>query len=118
MSRHEDPVLLARAREMRSNSTKEERRLWYEFLNKLPVKFYRQKIIEPYIVDFCCPSKKIIVELDGSQHYEEDTVFYDKNRDKFLSSLGYTVLRYSNYDFARNFNGICADIWNHLNLPV
>ena len=118
MSQHEDPILLARAREMRANSTKEERRLWYDFLTKLPVKFYRQKIIKPYIVDFCCPSKKLVVELDGAQHYEENAVIYDERRNDFLASLGYTVLRYSNYDFSRNFNGVCEDIYNHLNLPV
>ena len=108
--------LLENARELRRAQTPQERKLWYEFLCTLPVRFTRQKIIDKYIVDFCCASKKIIVELDGSQHYEGHAPEYDAERDQYLQSLGYVVLRYTNIEFDRNFRGVCEDIWNHLGL--
>ncbi len=109
-----NPSLVANAKALRKNQTDEERHLWYEFLCKLPIRFKRQKIIGHYIVDFCCSSKKLIIELDGSQHYEEEGEEYDKKRDAFLVSLGYTVLRYSDKEVNANFEGVCEDIWNHL----
>ncbi|MCM1305927.1 MAG: endonuclease domain-containing protein [Bacteroides sp.] len=90
--------------------TAEERKLWYEFLKSLPNNFYRQKIIERYIVDFCCPSAKIVIELDGGQHYDDKGIAHDKERDDFLRSKGYKVLRYSNRDINQNFKGVCEAI--------
>ena len=102
------------ARDLRKTMTKEERKLWYEFFRKLPCKVHRQFVIGNYIVDFFCASANLIVELDGSQHYEDKAVIYDKTRDDFLSSLGYTVLRYSNYQIHREFETVKQDIWNHI----
>ena len=69
------------------------------------------------IVDFYCYQAQIIIELDGSQHYDNDEqIEKDKERDEYLKSLGFTVLRYSNYDIHKNFRGVCDDIYNHLNL--
>ena len=94
--------------------TKEERHLWYDFLKGLPVTFNRQKVIGNYIADFYCASSKLIIELDGSQHYEEKGVESDKKRDRYFSKLGLQVLRYSNEDIKQNFDGVCEDILNRL----
>jgi very-short-patch-repair endonuclease len=76
--------------------------------------FYRQKVVGNYIVDFYCPSAKIIVEVDGSQHYEEDGMRKDKRRDAYLSKLGFEVLRFSNLDVMKNLDGVLVEIWNCL----
>jgi len=94
--------------------TKEERHLWYDFLKSLPCNIHRQKVIGDYIVDFYCASAKIVIELDGSQHYDEKGQKSDQIRDAYLSSLGITVLRYSNHDVNTNFEGVCTDIMRHL----
>lgn len=108
--------MLKNSRELRNNQTKEEKKLWFQFLNKLPVRFWRQKVIENYIVDFCCPKQMLIIELDGSQHYEDEHAVKDVERDSFLNSLGYTVLRYSNRQLNSEFKSVCADIYSHLNI--
>ena len=100
---------------LRKDMTLEEKRLWYDFFKKLPITINRQKVIGKYVVDFYCASAKIVVELDGSQHYEEKAQIKDKERDAFLSSLGLKVLRYSNYDLDKNFDGACKDILKHIN---
>ena len=105
-----NPELREYAQSLRKNMTKEEKHLWYDFLKKLDVVVNRQKVIEAYIVDFCIPSAKLVIELDGSQHYEPDSKLYDKHRDDFLRSQGYTVLRYTNLDINSNFDGVCSDI--------
>ncbi len=87
--------------------TNEERRLWYAFLRTYPVKFLRQKIIGKYIVDFYCAKAKLIVELDGSQHYDAAAEQKDAERTEFLKSRGLQVVRISNYEFNRNFKGVC-----------
>ena len=94
--------------------TKEERHLWYDFLKGLSVQFYRQRTFGNYIVDFYCPSAKLVVELDGSQHYDEKGVFSDNVRDEYLSALGLTILRYSNNEIWTRFESVCQDIWNHV----
>ena len=99
---------------LRKQMTKEEKRLWYDFLKHLPVTVNRQKVIGNYVVDFYCASAKIVIELDGSQHYEEQARENDNERDAYLNSLGIKVLRYSNYDFNRRFDGVCADILKHI----
>ena len=94
--------------------TKEERHLWYDFLRRLPTAFNRQKVIGPYIVDFYCAEAMLVIELDGSQHYEEAAMVSDHERDDYLKHLGLQVLRYSNADVNRNFNGVCEDILKRL----
>ncbi len=90
--------------------TKEERHLWYDFLKDLPETVYRQRVIGKYIVDFFIASRKIVIELDGSQHYDADGRDKDAIRDEELRELGITVLRYGNNDINRNFRGVCEDI--------
>ena len=94
--------------------TKRERHLWYDFLKTLPIMVHRQKVIGSYIVDFYIAKEKLVIELDGSQHYEAEGKQKDAARDAFLRSQGLTVLRYSNADVDRNFRSVCEDILNHL----
>ena len=102
---------------LRHNMTKEERHLWYDFLKALPVTFRRQKTIGPYIVDFYCSKAKLVIELDGSQHYEAENQEKDRNRDLYLGTLGLTVLRYTNLEIKSNFEGVCTDIMRYLPPP-
>ena len=99
-----------RAQELRKNMTLEERTLWYQYLRTYPMQWNRQKVIGSYIVDFYCKRAKLIVELDGSQHYDSETAAYDQERTAYLNSLGYTVLRFSNTDIKTNLTGVCAAI--------
>ena len=94
--------------------TKEERHLWYDFLRLLPITVNRQKVIGNYIVDFYIASCKIVIELDGSQHYEDKGIEKDAVRDKYLESLGIKVLRYSNYDVNLKFRNVCEDILKNI----
>jgi len=107
--------LRAFANEMRKNATKEENHLWYDYLRNYPLNFHRQRIIGNYIVDFYCPKAMLVVELDGSQHYENESLQYDEERTKYLNSLGYMVLRLSNFDIKDNFEGVCSYIDMHVN---
>ena len=102
------------AQDLRRNMTKEERRLWYDFLKNLQITAKRQRIIGSYIADFYIPSEKLVIELDGSQHYSEEGTEYGRVRDDYMKSLGLTVLRYSNSDISNNFKGVCEDILSHL----
>ncbi|MDY3781097.1 MAG: endonuclease domain-containing protein [Candidatus Faecousia sp.] len=101
------------SRSLRKNMTKEERHLWYDFLKEFPVMVHRQKVIGSYIVDFYIAEKKLVIELDGSQHYSEEGKAYDAERDAFLNAQGLTVLRYANSDVNTQFEAVCRDIWNH-----
>lgn len=114
MSYSSNPRLTAYSRKLRKEMTKEERHLWYDFLRLLNIPFHRQKTIGQYIVDFYCDKANLIIELDGSQHFDTTGIEEDKSRDLFLSSSGYTILRYSNSDVNRNFRGVCEDILAHL----
>ena len=102
--------LVSNARKLRKNMTKEERHLWYDFLRTYPVKFLRQKILGKYIVDFYCSAAKLIVELDGSQHYEDKAMEYDKKRTAYLEQYGIRVLRIPNNEVNQNFPGVCEYI--------
>ncbi len=102
--------LVSNARNLRKNMTKEERHLWYDFLRSYPVKFLRQKILGKYIVDFYCAEAKLIVELDGSQHYEDKGIEYDAERTAYLEQFGVRVLRIPNSEVNQNFSGVCEYI--------
>ena len=114
MNRTHNPTLRPYAQKLRREMTREERHLWYDFLSQLPVRFNRQKVIGPYIVDFYCASAKLVVELDGSQHYEEAGIAADEQRDAILAEQGLRVLRYTNVDIHRKFDEVCEDILKHL----
>ena len=102
--------LLANAKNLRRNMTKEERRLWYNFLSNYSEKFVRQKIIGNYIADFYCAKAKLVIELDGSQHYEDANMEYDEVRSKYFAEYGIDVLRISNLEVNKNFRGVCEYI--------
>ena len=110
MNKINNDKLTKKAQTLRKNMTKEERLLWYEFLKKVPITFNRQKVIGNYIVDFYCAFAKIVIEIDGSQHFSKENIALDKERDKYLNSLGLRVLRYNNLEIKRNFRGVCEDI--------
>ena len=92
--------------------TKEERHLWYDFLRSYPVKFRRQAVINKYIADFYCPGAKLIIELDGSQHFEEKGLEYDEKRTSFLEQYGLTVIRIANNMINKQFRAVCEYIDN------
>jgi len=96
-----------RAKELRIAATDSENRLWYDFLRTYPVRFQRQKVIDRYIADFYCYKAKLIIELDGSQHYTEDGMEYDALRTKELNAYSLEVLRFSNIEVMHNFNDVC-----------
>ena len=98
------------ARELRKNMTKEERHLWYDFLRSYPIRFSRQKVLGKYIADFYSAEAKLIIELDGSQHYEEWNVEKDAERTAFLEGYGLTIIRIPNNEVSRNFYGVCEYI--------
>jgi len=102
--------LKVRARELRKEATKQENRLWYDFLRKHPVQFYRQRIIDNYIIDFYCPRAKLVIELDGSQHYEKEAMEYDALRTEYLNALDLSVLRFSNGEIENGFEAVCRRI--------
>lgn len=110
MSIPKNNSMLERARYMRKEMTPHERKLWYMFLRTYPVKFYKQRIIESFIVDFYCHAAKLVIEIDGSQHYEPQGMAYDAERTAILSQYGLEVLRFSNYDIDVNFRAVCEEI--------
>ena len=112
MERKHNVDLTINARNLRKNMTKEERNLWYDFLKRYPVRFLRQKVIDNYIVDFYCHSARLIIELDGSQHYEEKGLLKDKIRTEIIEQRNLTVIRIPNNEFNRNFEGVCQYIDN------
>ncbi len=90
--------------------TKEERHLWYDFLRTYPIRFLRQKVIDNYIVDFYCSDARLIIELDGSQHYEEKGLLKDKIRTEKIENRNLTVIRIPNNEVNKNFRGVCEYI--------
>ena len=105
-----DNSQLENARRLRREMTPHERKLWYLFLRKYPVKIYKQRIIGRYIVDFYCAAAKLVIEVDGSQHFEAQGMAYDADRSAFLSDLGLEVLRFSNREIDRYFREVCEQI--------
>jgi len=98
------------AKQLRSEMTREERHLWYDFLRTYPIRFSRQKVLGRYIVDFYSAKAKLVIELDGSQHYETDRVEKDAERTAFLNGYGLQVIRIPNHEVNENFEGVCAYI--------
>lgn len=112
MERKHNKALVPAAKQLRKNMTREERHLWYDFLRGYPVRFSRQKVLGKYIVDFYCAAAKIVVELDGSQHFEKKGLEYDAARTDFLSQYGLSVIRIPNDEVNQNFDGVCEYIDN------
>lgn len=102
--------LLDAAKELRRNMTPQENQLWYQFLRQYPIKIYKQRIINNFIVDFYCHQARLVIELDGSQHYTDEGMAYDAERTEVLKQYGISVLRFSNRDVDDNFRGVCEMI--------
>ena len=110
--------ILRHSQTLRRNMTKEERHLWYDFLKDYPIQFKRQVPFEQYIVDFYCFQAKLVVELDGSQHYELEEMDYDRKRTAYLEGLGLLVLRFSNLDVTKQFRAVCEMIDNAVQMRL
>lgn len=102
--------LTALSQRLRREQTKEERKLWYEYLKTYPIRFHRQYVIENYIVDFYCHKAGLIIELDGGQHYDPIETERDTVRTKNLESRCLRVVRFSNAEVLQNFSGVCETI--------
>ena len=106
-----DARLLRYARELRKNMTPEERRLWYMYLRQHPLyRFRRQEIIGPYIADFYCAQRKLVIEIDGSQHYDEDALAYDAARTAYFNQQQIQVIRFTNIDINQRFQNVCETV--------
>ena len=110
MHRKHNKQLVPFAKHLRKEMTREERHLWYDFLRSYPVRFSRQKVLGKYIADFYSAEAHLIIELDGSQHYEVEEQEKDVERTAFLHEYGLTVIRIPNNEVNRNFCGVCEYI--------
>ena len=99
------------AKALRKSMTKEESHLWYDFLKGYSVRFIRQKILGSYIADFYCARAKLVIELDGSQHYSDEGKVHDSERTEALEKeYGVKVVRFTNVEVMQNFKGVCLHI--------
>lgn len=114
MNYKHNPELTNLARILRKNMTKQEKRLWYDYLCKSQHRFLRQKVIDDYIVDFYCAKKHLVIELDGSQHYNEKGKTQDSIRTESLEKRNLTVIRIPNNEIDSNFDGVCEYLDNLL----
>ena len=110
MDRKHNKDMVSNAKTLRKNMTKEERHLWYDFLKDYPIRFIRQKVLGKYIVDFYCAKAGLIIELDGSQHFEPENLEKDVQRTAYLEQYGLSVIRIPNNEVMRNFRGVCEYI--------
>ena len=115
MERLYNERLIPLAKELRKNMTQQERDLWYKYLRSHSLKFTRQKVLGRYIADFYCASVKMVIELDGSQHYEDKGLEADRERTEFLKSYGIRVLRIPNNAVTKDLRGVCDYIDGILN---
>ena len=107
--------LIKRAKKLRAEMTKQERHLWYDFLRYYPVKFYKQKVIGNYIVDFYSPAAKLAIEIDGNQHKIDEIYERDLLRTQVINKHGIKVIRFSNADIDNEFETVCELIKREIN---
>ena len=98
------------AKDLRKNSTPQEKHLWYDFLSKYPIRFQRQKAIDNFIADFYCHKAKLVIEIDGSQHYTEEGMRKDEFRTEILEGYDLKIIRFTNRQITTNFRGVCEYI--------
>ena len=113
---HYNGNLIKHSQNLRCRPTDAERKLWSKLRLKqlLGYQFYRQRVIGNYIVDFCSPKLKLIIEVDGSQHYTDAGITADGKRDSYLKECGYSVLRYNDYEVLTNIEGVGEDILKNI----
>ena len=114
MERKHNSDLTNVARMLRKNMTKQEMKLWYDFLSKYPIRFLKQKVIDNYIVDFYCSKARLIIELDGSQHYTDSGLIKDRIRTEKLEDRNLEVIRIPNEDIDKHFYEICEYLDNYV----
>ena len=102
--------LLDRAKELRRELTPQERHLWYDFLQHYPVKVYKQRIIDSFIADFYCASARLVIEVDGSQHFTPDGLRRDVARTEIIERYDLLVVRYTNHEIDAQFDAVCNHI--------
>ena len=98
------------AKNLRKNATSQEKHLWYDFLSKYHIRFQRQKAIDCFIADFYCHRAKLVIEIDGSQHYTEKGRQKDEFRTEILEGYDLRVIRFTNRQINENFCGVCEYI--------
>jgi very-short-patch-repair endonuclease len=104
------------SKSLRVNMTESEKLLWKKIRGKQlkGYQFYRQKTISNYIVDFYCPKAKLVIELDGGQHYSSEGKAKDRERDGYMKGIGLRVLRFSDKEVFKNTQGVLERIWGYL----
>ena len=90
--------------------TPQERKLWYDFLKAYPVRVLRQKVIQSYIVDFYCSKAKLVIEIDGGHHFQDENKAYDFERTKIIEGFGLEVIRFNNHQVDHEFDAVCTAI--------
>ena len=110
MSLEYNKMMIPRAKELRKPMTKQERHLWYDFLKDYSPRFQRQKTIGQFIADFYCEKARLVIELDGSQHFTPEGITHDEARTAAIETVGVEVLRFTNRDIDSEFRAVCAKI--------
>ena len=110
MERKHNKNLTENAKFLRNNMTKEEKNLWYDYFKNCSVRFSRQKVLGKYIADFYSAEAKLVIELDGSQHFEKENRIYDEKRTEFLEQYGIKIIRFCNTDIDKHFYEVCSVI--------
>ncbi|MFN5264885.1 MAG: endonuclease domain-containing protein [Pseudanabaena sp.] len=105
-----NPALISRAKELRKSMTPAERKLWHQYLRTFKFKVYRQRPIDYFIVDFYCPSLKLVIEVDGEGHYTDEGKGYDQERTQRLEGYGIKVIRFTNRQVLDDLESICEEI--------
>ena len=113
-SRKMNSQLTPYALNLRKNMTRQEKRLWYDYLRNYPVRIMRQRVIGSYIADFYCAKAKLVIEIDGSQHFTDEGLDYDSQREEFMETFGLKTIRYSNSEIDKQFDAVCIDIDTHI----
>ncbi|MEO1433154.1 MAG: endonuclease domain-containing protein [Cyanobacteria bacterium J06633_8] len=107
--------LVEKAKELRKNMTSAEIKLWNYYLKTLKIRFLRQRPIDNFIVDFYCANLKLVIEIDGESHFTDEAKNYDAQRTLILENYGLQVIRFTNEQVFKNFEGVCESIENYLN---
>ena len=109
-----NPELIPRAKTLRKNMTPAEKKLWYGFFQNLSVRVLRQRPIHHFIVDFYCPTHKLVIEIDGVHHATDKTKAYDQERTLILEGYGLQVIRFTNQQVMNAFKEVCRQLQNHM----
>ena len=110
MSLEYNKNLIPLAKTLRKNATPQENHLWYDFLRSYTPRFQRQKTIGQFIADFYCEKAKLVIELDGSQHFTPEGITHDEARTAAIETTGVTVLRFTNRNIDSHFEAVCTAI--------